>query len=225
MDIARVLQFGDSMLPVGAFSFSNGLESAVKHGVVRDVVTLREFVRTATRQAASSDGIALLVAHRAALAADLARLGEADHAVLNRKLSEELRVMSVRMGKKLAELAERVVAAPLVGTWLARIRNGEVPGTYPVVFGLALAAQGIGEPETFAAHQYGVATMMVGAALRLMRLGHVDGQAILYDVNGAIEEDYARVAHATLDDMATFAPVADILSAAHVTAHVRLFMS
>ncbi len=54
------------MLPVGAFSFSGGLESAVQQGVVRDVATSREFVRTATDQAASGDGIALLAAHRAA---------------------------------------------------------------------------------------------------------------------------------------------------------------
>src|SRR5262245_36271926 len=86
MAIAHLLQFADSTLPVGAFSFSNGLESAVQHGVVHDVPTLREFVRTATRQAASADGIALLVAHRTALAGDLERLQEADRAVLNRKL-------------------------------------------------------------------------------------------------------------------------------------------
>ncbi|MDF2698368.1 MAG: ureF [Labilithrix sp.] len=225
MDIARVLQFADSTLPVGAFSFSNGLESAVQCGVVHDVTTLREFVRTATRQVASADGIALLVAHRAALASDLERLREADQAVLNRKLSEEMRTMSVRMGKKLAELVHRVVPAPLVTSWLDKIRSGAVPGTYPVVFGLALAVQGVSESDTFAAHQYGVATMMLGAALRLMRLAYLDGQAILYDVNAGIAQDYVRVERATLDDMATFAPVADILSAAHVTAHMRLFMS
>ena len=67
----RLLQFGDSMLPVGSFAFSNALESAVEQGVVHDVATLRGFVATATRQAATSDGVALLHAHRAAVAGDL----------------------------------------------------------------------------------------------------------------------------------------------------------
>ena len=73
--LARILQFGDSMLPVGAFSFSGGLESAIQQGVVRDVATLREFVLTVTEQAASVDGIGVLAAHRAAAAADLGARG------------------------------------------------------------------------------------------------------------------------------------------------------
>ena len=68
----RVLQFGDSVLPVGAFSFSNGLESAIQHRLVHDMETLRQFVMTATRQSASADAIALLAAHRAACAHDMA---------------------------------------------------------------------------------------------------------------------------------------------------------
>ena len=66
-ELMRVLQFGDSVLPVGAFSFSNGLESAIQHHLVYDRETLRQFVITAIRQSASADAIALLAAHRAAL--------------------------------------------------------------------------------------------------------------------------------------------------------------
>jgi urease accessory protein UreF len=63
-----VLQFGDSMLPIGGFSFSGGLESAIQKGVVTDVASLGEFTRTAVEQAARGDGIAIVCAHRAALA-------------------------------------------------------------------------------------------------------------------------------------------------------------
>src|SRR4051812_8376693 len=104
----RALQLGDSALPVGSFSFSNGLESAVQLGVVHDLDTLRQFVSTATQQAATSDGIAVLEAFRAAGAGDLPRVVRADRAVYNRKLNEEMRTMSVRMGRKLAEVAQRV---------------------------------------------------------------------------------------------------------------------
>jgi urease accessory protein len=62
----RVLQFGDSLLPIGSFSFSNALESAVQEGTVRDAATLGEFVTASARRAATSDGIALLEAHRGA---------------------------------------------------------------------------------------------------------------------------------------------------------------
>jgi urease accessory protein len=225
LELVRVLQFGDSTLPVGGFSFSNGLEAAIEHRIVHDVATLRRFIRTATRQAATGDGIALLVAHRGAVRGDEQSILEADRAVLNRKLNEEMRTMTVRMGKKLVELADRVVATPRLAGWLARIREGWTPGTYPVALALALAEQGVEERAAFTVHQYGVATMMLGAALRLMKLDYLDGQAMLHEVNEAVGDDYARAESASLDDMATFAPVLDILSASHVKSHVRLFMS
>ena len=60
--LARLLQFGDSMFPIGGFSFSCGLESAVQTGVVSDRATLHAFARTALEQAARGDGIALVAA-------------------------------------------------------------------------------------------------------------------------------------------------------------------
>jgi urease accessory protein len=221
----RLLQFGDSMLPVGAFAFSNGVESAVQEGVVRDSATLREFVATALHQAASCDGIALLAAHRAACADDLSGISTADHAVLLRKLNEEQRTMTLRMGRKLAELAAHVAPLSMLTRWRAEVESGAAPGTHPVALGVVGAALDLDERDVFAVHQYGVATMMVSAALRLMRLSHLDGQALIFSLNADVDEAYVAVSSATLDDMAAFAPVADILAAAHVRAHVRLFMS
>ena len=66
--IARLLQFADSTLPVGAFAFSNGLESAIQTGVVHDPKSLAAFVALVLRQSARMDGIAHLHGHRAARA-------------------------------------------------------------------------------------------------------------------------------------------------------------
>src|SRR5262249_42316346 len=93
--IARTLQFGDSMFPIGGFSFSCGLESAIQTGVVVDAATLHAFTRTAVEQAARGDGIALIHAHRAATAGDVDALVRIDEQVAARKLSEEMRTMSL----------------------------------------------------------------------------------------------------------------------------------
>jgi urease accessory protein len=221
----RLLQYGDSLLPVGSFSFSNALEAAVQEGVVGDAATLAEFVRTVVRRAATSDGIAVLHAHRAVRAADVGQVALADHAVLDRKLSEEMRTMTVRMGRKLAEVAEATVLAPMLSRWLAQVREGLTPGTYPAALGVLMADLGSPEEDAFAIHQYGVAMTTLSAALRLMRLDHRDAQAILHTASADAEGDYADVCGATLDEMATFAPMADILGAIHVKARVRMFMS
>lgn len=224
-ELMRVLQFGDSLLPIGAFSFSNGVEAAVQAGVVRDTDTLRAFIVAAVEQAATSDGIALLEAFRAARDGDPDRVDTADRAVLGRKLNEEMRTMTVRMGRKLAETADRVIGPSAAVDWLGRIRAGTTPGCLPVGQALVFSDLGLPERDAFAVHQYGVASMMVNAALRLMRIHYLDAQAILFRVNALAEAAYDRVSGLALDDMAAFAPEFDVLASLHVRAHVRMFMN
>jgi urease accessory protein len=224
-DLARLLQFGDSMFPIGGFAFSGGLESAVQKRVVTDATTLEAFARTAVEQAAMGDGIAVVCAHRAAVACDVDGLVRIDRLVHARKLSSETRTMSLRMGKKFAEMGAGVTGSPLLVAWLERIGSGATPGCYPVALAVNFAAQGLSARDAFVVHQYGVATMILGAALRLMRIGHVETQGILYRLNADATAAFETAARATLADMAGFAPVVDVLAAVHVKAHVRLFMN
>jgi urease accessory protein len=227
--LARLLQFGDSVFPIGGFSFSCGLESAVQTGVVNDRATLHAFACTALEQAARGDGIALVAAHRAAMgsnvAGDVDALIAIDRRVFARKPSDEIRTMSTRMGRKFTEIGVEVIGAPLIREWLAHIAEGATPGCYPVALAVNFAAQGLSAREAFLVHHYGVATAILGAALRLMRVSHVDTQAILYDLNAGEDAAYETAAAARLSDMAGFAPLSDILAAIHTKAHVRLFMN
>jgi urease accessory protein len=223
--LVRVLQFGDSMLPVGTFAFSGGLESAIQKRVVTDAATLLAFTRTAVEQAARGDGIALLHAHRAATAGDLDELGRIDERVYSRKLSAETRAMTVRIGKKFAALGVEVTGAPLLQTWLERIATGATPGCYPVALAANFAVQDLPARAAFAVHQHGVAAMILGAALRLLKISHLDTQRMLYRLNADVAAAYETAAAADLADMAGFAPLTEILAAVHVKAHVRLFMN
>ena len=223
--LARMLQFGDSMFPVGGFAFSGGLESAVQKRVVSDAATLEAYARTAVEQAAMGDGIAVICAHGAAAAGNLDELVRIDRRVYARKLSGETRTMSVRMGRKFAELGAQVTGSAPLLDWRERVLAGATPGCYPVALAVNFAAQGLSARDAFVVHQYGVAATILGAALRLMRISHVDTQQMLYALNADADEAYAIAAGAGLDDMAGFAPLAEILAAVHVKAHVRLFMN
>lgn len=225
LDLLRLLQFGDSALPIGGFSFSHGLESATEHGLVHDAATLRAFLVTALHQAAAGDGVALVCGCRAAQAGDLAALAAVDEETYGRKLNEETRLMTVRMGRKLAELSVAVLDDPLVTDWRDRIRDGRTPGTHPASLAATVTAMGIGPGDAFAVQQYSVATAILGAALRLMRISFVDTQRMLWETMAAVPATFAATADATLDDMAGFAPANDILAALHVKGHVRMFMN
>jgi urease accessory protein len=223
--LARMLQFGDSMFPIGGFSFSGGLESAVQKRVVTDPASLLAFARTAVEQAGRGDGIGLVCAHRAALAGDVPALLRIDARIFARKLSDETRSMSVRMGRKFAELSAQVTGSAALLDWRDRVLAGATPGCYPVALAVNFAAQGLSARDAFVVHQYGVAATILGAALRLMRVSHVDTQRMLYALNADADAAYRTAAAADLDDMAGFAPLAEILAAVHVRAHVRLFMN
>ncbi len=196
--LARMLQFGDSMFPIGGFAFSGGLESAIQKRVVTDADTLHAFARTAVEQAAAGDGIAVVWAHRAAATGDVAELVRIDERVYARKLSGETRTMSVRMGKKFAEMGAEVTGAPLLETWRERIAAGDTPGCYPVALAVNFAVQGLPARDAFVVHQYGVAAMILSAALRLMKISHVDTQRMLYRLNADADAAYEVAARARL---------------------------
>ena len=87
--------------------FRTASNSAIQQRVVTDAATLLAFARTATEQAATGDGVALIHAQRAAREGDLDEVARIDARVLARKLSSENRTMSTRMGRKAAELERR----------------------------------------------------------------------------------------------------------------------
>ena len=223
--LARMLQFGDSVFPIGGFAFSSGLESAIQKRVVTNPATLLAFARTAVEQASRGDGIGLIGAHRAARVGDVDEVVRIDALIYARKLSGETRTMSVRMGRKFTEMGAHVTDAPQLRDWRERVVAGTTPGTYPVALAVNFAAQGLSARDAFVVHQYGVASTILGAALRLMRVSHIDTQQMLYTLNADVDRAYATAEQSTLNDMAGFAPLAEILAAVHVRAHVRLFMN
>ncbi|MFD2143555.1 urease accessory protein UreF [Ancylobacter oerskovii] len=223
--LARLLQFSDSTLPIGSFAFSNGLESALQTGVVTNPESLLKYVDLILRQTARMDGIALLHAHRAAVVGDYEAILEADSELFCRRVGEEQQMMLTRVGKKFAELVLKIMPSPMLERWLDDIKANATAGCLPIGQALALAHMGVDEVEAFVMHQYGIASMILSAALRLMRIDHLDTQRILFTAQGRVEGDYLAVRDLSLDEMASFAPVFDVLVAHHTTTHVRLFMN
>lgn len=224
-DLIRIMQFGDSALPIGAFTFSNGVESAIQKGVVHDKETLKSFVRTSLNVAASSDGIAVVAAHRAVIAQDNEALINIDWAVHNRKLNEEARIMTTRMGKKLAEISVHIFENQQVAWWLEQIKNGTAAGTQPVTQAIVMAVQGITERDVVVMHQYGIAMTILSAAMRLMRVTHYETQHILFELNKDIDIFCDIASCGDIQQMASYVPVIDVLAAVHTKSFVRLFMN
>ncbi len=222
----RLLEMSDSQFPVGNFSFSNGLETASHEKVVHDMATLRQYVQAASIQSAFSDGIASIHAYRAAEENDYDAIRKADEEVILCKMNDEARQMMTRMGKKMAELTVHIMeGCELMNRFLADIKSATIAGTYPVSQAIAMHHAGISEGDMFTSQQFGVINMILGAALRCVRVSHYDTQKIAYDMAPVIAADYERVKNMTFDDMRAFVPGMDIMASLHEKGNMRMFMN
>ncbi|MDE6769553.1 MAG: urease accessory protein UreF, partial [Muribaculaceae bacterium] len=87
------------------------------------------------------------------------------------------------------------------------------------------AAAGVGEKELFCSHQYGVVNMVLGAALRCVKVSHYDTQLILEKIANEVNDLYDKVAQMELKDMNAFYPELDILASLHEKGNMRMFMN
>lgn len=223
--VMRLLQFTDSQFPVGTFSFSNGLETASFEKIVKDAATLEDFARSQSHQAAFSDGVACLHAYRAYKEGNLERCKEIDKYLFAFKMNDEARQMGTRMGKKLIELGVKLYSNKFIEDWLQEISKGETPGMYPVAQGVMFALAGVSEEDLFCSHQYGVINMVLGAALRCVKVSHYDTQQILEKLSDIIPSLYERAKDMELKDMNAFYPMLDILASLHEKGNMRMFMN
>lgn len=223
--VMRLLQFTDSQFPVGTFSFSNGLETASFEKIVKDASTLEDFARSQSHQAAFSDGVACLHAYRAYKEGNLERCKEIDKYLFAFKMNDEARQMGTRMGKKLIELGVKLYSNKFIEDWLQEISKGETPGMYPVAQGVMFALAGVSEEDLFCSHQYGVINMVLGAALRCVKVSHYDTQQILEKLSDTIPSLYERAKDMDLKDMNAFYPMLDILASLHEKGNMRMFMN
>lgn len=222
----QLLQMSDSAFPVGTFSFSNGLETAAYEKFVTDASSLHEYSASIARQGAFTDGIAALHAHRETVKGNIEAVKKIDARLMMCKLNDEARLMLVRMGKKLSELAVRLLPDnEFASSWLSAINEGKTAGSYPVTQGIVFALRGLDEEALFASHQYGVINMVLGAALRCVRVSHYDTQRILDELMSEVPLMYEQASTLSIDDMNCFVPEMDIFASLHEKGAMRMFMN
>lgn len=230
MPVMRLLEFTDSAFPVGAFSFSNGLETAAGTGEVAGADGLREFARDVLRRSAATDCVAALCAFRCSGSNDYEGVVEADEQLWLSKLNTEARQMTVRMGRRAAELADRILGGDdgwqrMGPRWLGDICAGRVRGTHPVTLAMVFAICGLSERDLFCSLCYGALNTVLSAALRCVRVSHYDTQRILFELSGETDALFDAAADAGLEDMCSFAPQTEIFASLHEKGSSRMFMN
>jgi urease accessory protein len=222
--LLRLMWLASPALPVGGFSYSEGLEAAVEAGRVHDEASAGAWLLQQLQLGvARADGPVVAQAVRAWQAGDHERIRELNAWVQASRETAELRLQAEQMGRSLVE-------------WL---KNGEQAGdpriaalgalapapTWPLSFALATVLAGADEAEALLAFAFGWAENMVQAAMKAVPLGQSAAQRMLAALATAIPPAAEQARQCADGNRQAFAPMLAVLSAQHETQYSRLFRS
>src|SRR2546423_503919 len=209
--------------PVGAFSYSSGIEWAVESGDIKDAETLRRWLEVVlTQGGAFCDAVFFVHAHRAAGANDDRALRQAAELAAAFAPSKERHLETTAQGRAFVEAA--CAAWPCAALdRLAAIWDSLV--TYPVAVGVTAAGHGIAIEAALGAYLHAVTANLISAGVRLIPLGQTDGQRLLAAFEPIVGATAARAPATPLDQAGGAAFRADIASMRHETQYTRLFRS
>jgi len=220
------LQLSDGLFPAGGFAHSFGLETYVQDGVVGDRTGLEALVVAHLEGAAGPcDAVAVTVAGRLAAAGDVAGWIALDERLEAMKPVPESRDASRQMGRQTLRVAAALGADGVLTALARAVDEGLAPGHHAPVFGAALGRAGVEPAIAAASYLHSTAVLLVGAGLRLLALGQLDGQRVIAAVRPRIARLAAVAAGATPADMWSFSPGLEMAGLRHATLDTRLFRS
>lgn len=223
--LLHTLWLASPALPVGGFSYSEGLEAAVDAGLVHDETSAADWLADQLQLSLARSDLAVVAqAIPAWRSGDLARIAALNDWVLATRETQEFRLQTEQMGRSLQAWAQSLGA--LGGGVLQQLQAANLqPPSYPVAMACAAAASGAPLTDSLAGYAFGWAENMVQATIKSVPLGQSAGQRMLARL---VAEIPSAVTHAqSLDDeqRQAFTPLLAILSARHEHQYSRLFRS
>ena len=247
--LLRLLQLNGGTFPTGGFSQSWGLETCVTRGEVTDPESFRVFLESFLRSsigkcegpiirrayeltgalAGAPEGSACTGAPEGNDGAGApeeeaaAKLRELEQISCAVKVTKESREAGLRMGKAFARILEPVLGEEVFQP-LRKVFGG-LGISYPVVYGCVCSLLELDLEQALAAYVFSTANTLTQSALKLIPLGNVEAQKVLFEMEGVLEQVTCLCMETDMGQISNFCPDLDIASLAHEELPVRLYMS
>jgi urease accessory protein len=223
LPLVRLLQLASPALPVGAYSYSQGLESACEAKIVRDKDTAKQWISDVLQfNIATMEAPILGRLYRAWQSQYVRSVAYWNHYFLASRETAELRAETEQMGYSLAKLLhDGKFCDPTQLTSLTDLQ----PKGFPTAFSFAAVSFGVPIDEALTAYLWSWLENQVIAAVKLVPLGQVAGQAMLFELGQTIPQVVQQALNLDDDDLRNLTPGLTMLSAQHETQYSRLFRS
>lgn len=219
--LLRLLQLSSPLLPVGGYSYSEGLEQLIDRGIINDRQTLQAWIEHELQTGAIQIETAMVDrAYLAGIADDLERVGYWNQWLSAARETEELRLQSWQMGGSLVKLALELT--PEISDSISAIGN---PCNYAIAFGIVAQSWQIDRDATILAYVHTWMANQLGVGIKSIPLGQTAGQQILWQLQPNIDA-LARTIPTLADrDLYTCSWGLSLASMQHETLYSRLFRS
>ena len=221
--LLQLLWLASPALPVGGFSYSEGLESAIETSAVRDEASASTWLLDQLQLGLGRSELPLLARAIAAWQAhDAQRVIALNHWMLATRETSELRRQAEQMGRSMLDWLRQRAPGDTRVAILAQLQPAP---TWSIAFALAAAQSGAESRDALLAFGFGWAENMVQAVLKAMSLGQSGGQRILSQLAVALPAVVEAALCLPNDERQAFTPMLAILSSQHETQYSRLFRS
>jgi urease accessory protein len=219
----RLMTWLSPSFPIGAFSYSSGIEWVVEAGDIADAVSLRDWLASLLADGPGfCDGVFLAHAHRAASSRDDTGLRDIAELAAAFVPSRERQLETSAQGRAFIDIARAAWNCDGLDQMISHC-DGTI--VYPVAIGLVSAAHAIPLAPTMHAFLHALTSNWISAGARLVPLGQTDSQHVLALLEPTVVSIAKRALRASLDDLGSATFRADLASMRHETQYTRLFRS
>ena len=220
----RLLAWLSPAYPIGAFSYSHGVETAVEEGLIKDRATLVTWLESVLLQGTGVvDGALFAAAWRASDGGDWTLFDSIAERAAAWRSTSEMALESRQQGGSFLSMTRTAWPHPALDAAHERL-SGEL--SLAVAVALAAAAHGIALDRALEGFLHAFTANLISAAVRAVPLGQSDGQIALATLEPAVRQaTEAALAATSLNDVGTATPLLDWCSLRHETQYTRLFRS
>ncbi|MEH6402842.1 MAG: urease accessory protein UreF [Sneathiella sp.] len=209
--------------PVGAYTYSHGVEYAVEAGLISNAEDLVLWLKDNLHYGGvRNDTIFLAETFRAIQDDDFPRLLEIAELAHASRSTKELELETTAQGRAFIEVTQKV--SPTKSLELLKAARSE-PIVYPIAVAAIAADREVALEDVLAAYLHGFVSNIVSAAVRIIPLGQTDGQRTIAQLEEAVMAQVQEARLSTLDDLGTATLMVDWCSSKHETQYTRLFRS